>query len=193
MKSPMIFLLGLIMLLGAPAMAQETKETESTQGVEKKETTGQVGEATGEGVAKTAEEVGDEAKKTGKAGKMTAEQRKCAREVAKEMGQYRERQAQLKRAEKIGREKNNQELLDKVAELRPKLESQHEAEMNRLRKTYGEANVKMAHEAILNSKMKDGKGRALNDKGKGKAKGENQKVREGANKGAKKRKAGGDA
>ena len=65
--------------------------------------------------------------------------------------------------------------------------------MNRLRKTYGEANVKMAHEAILNSKMKDGKGRALNDKGKGKAKGENRKVREGANKGAKKRKAGGDA
>jgi len=186
MKSPMIPLLGLALILSTPAVAQESKDASSTQGVEKQESTAGEITKTGGNVGKTAEDVATS--KNGKAAKLTPEQRKCAREVAKEMGTFRERSAQLKRAQKVGTDKNNQELLDKVAELRPKLEAQHQSEIDRLVKTYGADNVQQAQEAILKSRHRDAKGKGLKDKGGANAKKENQKVRGKANQGAKKRK-----
>lgn len=190
MKLPMIPLLGLALLFAAPAVAQEEKEAKSTQGVETQKTTaGTIEKASGDGVGNTAQDVAAETKKAGKAAKMSPEERKCTREVANEMGKYRERQAQLKRAHKIGKEKNNQELLDKVAELRPRMEAQHEKEMKRLNDTYGAEMVKMANQAIVTSHKRGGaKDDAMRKKGTGKVGSEKERIEDKGRKSGKKRK-----
>lgn len=187
MNSPMITLFGLALLFAAPAAAQESKEASSEKVVETQETTaGEITQASGEGVGKTAEDVSTDAK--GKS-KLTPEQRRCAREVAKEMGKYHERQAQLRRAHKIGKDKNNQELLDKVADLRPKLEADHAKEMKRLNETYGKETVAAANEAINNAKKRDGaRADKMREKGADKAKSENERATDKGRKAAKKRK-----
>lgn len=189
MNSPMITLFGLALLFAAPAAAQESKEASSEKVVETQETTaGEITQASGEGVGKTAEDVSTDAKSKGKS-KLTPEQRKCAREVAKEMGKYHERQAQLRRAHKLGKEKNNQELLDKVAELRPKLEADHAKEMKRLNETYGKETVAAANEAINNAKNRDGaRADKMREKGADKAKSENERATDKGRKAGKKRK-----
>lgn len=198
MKTPKfnltLILLGLATFVATPSVsyAQEEQGKESTQGVE-------VGEATGT-VEKLDQKTGDseeKAKKTKKelGSKTTKEQRKVMREVASEMGKYRANSARLNQARSVGEKKNDSDLLKKVNQMAPKLESQHKQAMDALRAKYGEKEVAAAVERLNSQSRSDikkrgkfagdatkkGNKQAKETKGKGKQK---QKRRKGKEEGS---------
>jgi hypothetical protein len=100
------------------------------------------------------------------------------RSLAREEKKYQERMAKIRRLETIAREKGNEQMLARIAEVRTKADLAHQRKLTRLREQHGSAEFDRATQRV-----KQGMAERAN-KGKGKGKGRGEKGPNGAKGGA---------
>ena len=173
---------GLIVFAGTPtiAFAQQDKggvnEATETQKAE-------AGSVTKTHESNTKQDNAKKKKKPqSKAGKVGVHNKELMKELSKEMNDYTNNQARLKRGREVAEKKNDKALGKKCKDLQPKVEAKHKEEMAKLHKKYGEKEVNAAIE-VLENERKRGKSGKVNRSGTSKKKKQNKRNKGGDNDG----------